>query len=194
MNLICKIFFIIFVCPFIVFSQEWDWMYAYNSPNLAESKKYIEKVVNAKVVYEKPVYYWKPIRGAKKKGENPGIIIYKFNWEKSIVEGKLKIYMPTFHWKYSKGHNTLFASKNGKDWVELADFPPPAYGKASKGLYNDYLPEEIMDTKELWIKVILDSYGQNAYKGGNMTNTAQLSRYNTKTYNRTFELFVVFRP
>jgi hypothetical protein len=166
-----------------------EWKYSSSNPKLT-NPKYIVKSENVEVVYESPVYYWKPKKGGKNKGDNPGIIVYRFKWEENTVGARLYLYMPTFHWSYSRGHNKLYGSKDGRTWMELMDVKPPEFGKASSGLYDKNLPDHLLGGKELWLKVELDSYGPQAKYGSAMTNTAQLCRYNIKTKNETFRLEV----
>jgi hypothetical protein len=173
------------------FAQTWDWSYAYGRPGSQHAMQYI-KAQNAEVVFEEPVYYWKPRIGAKQKGEKPGSIVYRFVWDKPVAKAHLYVSMPTFHWAYSKGHNKLFASKDAVHWIQLMDVPPPAFGKANSGLYDRDLPENLLGGTELWLKVELDAFGPKADLHPVYANTAQLNRFDKNSKTDCFKLSVNF--
>jgi hypothetical protein len=172
--------------------KAWDWRYAYGHPGGQDGKRYLFSVNNAEVVFEDPVYYWKPSLGDVRQGGRPGEIVYRFSWERPLADARLYIYLPTFHWAYSKGHNKLFGSRNGTDWIELLNVEPPKFGGVNNGIYDQHLPERLLGGKELWLKVQLDAYGPQAHQYPVAANTAQLNRYQKGSTADTFRLEVNF--
>lgn len=172
----------------------WDWKYAYGHPGDKGAGQYIVKTENAEVFFEDPVYYWKPGTGGVKQGAKPGVIVYRFSWDKTATAARLFINMPTFHWSYSRGHNKLYGSRDGAAWVELMDVPPPAFGKASSGVFDQNLPDRLLGGKELWIKVELDAFGPGVGRGRAFANTAQANRYQKDSNTDTFRLEVRLAP
>lgn len=180
--------------PVVAQPKGWDWQYSYGHPGGQDGKRYLFSVDNAEVVFEDPVYYWKPALGAVKQGERPGVIVYRFGWERPLADARLFIYLPTFHWAYSKGHNKLFGSRDGIDWIDLLDVQPPEFGGVNNGTYDQQLPEWLLGGNELWLKVQLDSYGPKAHQYPVAANTAQLNRYQKGSTADTFRLEVNFAP
>ena len=180
--------------PVNIRAENWDWKYAYGHPGDKGARQYIVKTENAEVFFEDPVYYWKPGTGGVKQGAKPGVIVYRFQWDTIVTGAKLFINMPTFHWSYSKGHNKLYGSRDGATWIELMDVPPPAFGKASSGLFDQNLPDRLLGGKELWLKVELDAFGPGVGQGRVFANTAQANRHHKSSKNDTFRLEVRFAP
>ncbi|HPL64192.1 MAG TPA: WG repeat-containing protein [Syntrophales bacterium] len=172
----------------------WDWKYAYGRPGDKGAGQYIVKTENAEVFFEDPVYYWKPGTGGVKQGAKPGVIVYRFRWDKTAAAARLFINLPTFHWAYSRGHNKLYGSRDGAAWVELMDVPPPAFGKASSGVFDRNLPDRLLGGKELWLKVELDAFGPGVGRGRVFANTAQANRFQKGSNAETFRLEVRFAP
>lgn len=167
-----------------------DFSYTYKNPNDPDSKTYIVSTSNAKVSEEIGGYYWHPEFGSDTfETTTPGEVIYHFHFDSSIEAAELFARLTTFHWSYSRGHNRLYASRDGADWVLLLDvLPPEELGGFNYGAVNGELPQSVLGSHDLWLKVELYSYGPNASEG--WTNTAQHSRYDGNLDNTTFSLQV----
>ena len=121
----------------------------------------------------------------------PGVITYRFDFQKTIAEAQLYIRVTAFHWSYSKGHAFIYGSRDGVNWVQLVEAAPPAYGSANTQVARS-VPGSLLGGQSLWFQVELYSYGSGAPNGGVGTNTAQHSRYDRNADNTTFKLDVNF--
>lgn len=172
-----------------------DFTYEYGDPYLASSQTYIVSTSNAVLYTEGVVHTWKPIVGGTTfASTTPGQILYHFPFSAPAAEISLWMNMPTFYWSYSRGHNFLYGSTDGATWLPLAELPPPPFG-AARDLGTVTIPAELLGATDLWLKVLLYSYGPNAPSGGAMTNTAQLSRWATSSpTSKAFRLSVTYVP
>lgn len=171
--------------------------YSYGDPYLASSQAYISSTTNAELATEGVFKYWKPTTGASTlAATSPGEITYHFDFDAMgytdpMSEISLGIFMPAFHWSYSQGYNVLSGSTDGTTWIKLAETPPVAFSD-----YESLGPitglDSLLGGSDLWLRAELYSYGPSASRGGAMTNTAQLSRYDTNRGNPTFRLQVAF--
>lgn len=167
--------------------------YSYTDPSEASAQQYIISKNNVELYVEGSVTYWKPKFGdSTKASTTPGTIIYKFHLDGTMKSGFLNMYASCYHWWYSQGHAYLYASSDGQNWTQLAEAAPPGVGGASYAHYNGLIPERFLHKNDLYLKVELLSYGDEASKGGIWTNTAQHSRYQHGSDVRTFELGVEF--
>jgi|GEM_PF-1624391 len=189
MKIIPVIFFSTLFCHSLSYSA--DFSYQINNPSAANADDYIVNTNNAELKEEGDVIYWKQDIGAKTLEEsNPGVITYHFSFEQSIADATLFIRTSTFHWSYSKGHSYVYTSTDGSNWIKLLEATPPEYGDATTKAYNDKLPANFIGAKDIWLRVELNAYGENASRGGAMTNTAQHSRYDSNANNTTLSLQV----
>lgn len=174
----------------------YDFSYSISDPSASTADEYIVSKSNVKIIDDGTFVYWKQDVGTALLEESePGTIIYKFDFQKPIAQGNFFTRITTFHWSYSKGHSFIYASKDGIDWIKLAEAtPPPDNGGYNIQYYNDALPSEFIGVQQVWIKIELNSYGTNASYGGAMTNTAQHLRYEKSKDNTTFRLEVDFDP
>ena len=176
-------------------SLAFDFSYHYGDPKTPLDDGYIVSTSNAGLYSEAVVRAWTPNVGGTTFGNTtPGVIVYHFPFAQQTAAISLWMNMPTFHWSYSEGHNFLYGSTNGADWLPLAELLPPAYG-AARDLGTVAIPAELVGAADLWLRVELYSYGPSAPQGGVLTNTAQLSRWATNSPNGTsFRLDVDYVP
>lgn len=173
-------------------NANYDFLYYYGNPYDAASQTYIASTSNAHLYSEGTVRVWTPITGGSTlAGTTPGVITYHFNFAQYTSDIDLFMSMPTFHWAYSQGHNLLYGSTDGANWVSLADILPPAYGGA-RDLGTVVIPSSLLGATDFWLKAELYSYGPYAPSGGVYTNTAQLSRYDVNLRNTPFAIGVDF--
>jgi len=179
-----KLFVILFLLAPFGSSQAiptYDFLYEYGDPFSAHANQYIDSTSNAVLYDEGLVRYWKPNVGATTfANTTPGIINYHFNFGQISDEISLWMSMPTFHWSYSQGHNFLYGSTDGSSWITLAEVLPPTWGGA-RDLGTVSIPTSLLGAQDLWLRVALYSYGTSAPKGGAMTNTSQLSRWDERS-------------
>jgi hypothetical protein len=169
--------------------------YYYTDPSAGDAQKYIvnHRLKNAELYTEGTVTYWKPIVGGSTLADTqPAVIIYRFPFDGTIKDGSLNMYASCYHWWYSQGHATLYASSDGQNWIKLAEAAPPVYGGASYAHFQGLFPTGLLHKSHLYLKAELFSYGERAPDGGVYTNTSQHSRYQHGSDIRTFELDVEF--
>ena len=176
MKQISSIFFLLLISTSLSFA--YDFSYTINNPSSSTADDYIVSTTNAVLKTEANYVYWKQdVGAATMDGAEPGTIIYHFALPKPVAEAKLYIRTTTFHWTYSKGHSFIYASTDGSNWIKLVEATPPVdNGDYNFQSYNDLLPSSFSGSKNIWLKVELNSYGSSASSGGAMTNTAQHSR------------------
>ena len=171
-----------------------DFSYTYKNPTSVHADDYIVQKINVELYSESSVTFWKPDKGAKTLAQtSPGVIVYHFPFNHPIQKAELFISAWTYHWNYSQGRSLIFASTDGNSWIKLAGAEPPESGQANSGSFQGSLPGSFSGAKDIWLKVELYSYGNNAASGGWVTNTAQHSRYDANSDNTTFRLEVDFQ-
>lgn len=193
MKQISSIFFLLLISTSLSFA--YDFSYTINNPSSSTADDYIVSTTNAVLKTEANYVYWKQdVGAATMDGAEPGTIIYHFALPKPVAEAKLYIRTTTFHWTYSKGHSFIYASTDGSNWIKLAEATPPVdNGDYNFQSYNDLLPSSFSGSKNIWLKVELNSYGSSASSGGAMTNTAQHSRHDIAQNGKTLQLDVNYQ-
>jgi len=173
---------------------EENFSYSYGDPATPLNDGYIVSTSNAQIAFENPVRYWKPIVGSSTEATTTAAeIIFHFPVSGQTSEIDLWMSMPTFHWSYSRGHNLLYGSNDGTNWEQLADVATPAFGTAND-LGTVAIPDSLLGTSDFWLRVELFSFGRSAFRGGALTNTAQLSRYDINANNTSFALNITSVP
>ena len=171
-----------------------DFSYSYGDPSTPLNDGYIVSTSNATIGAQFPVRFWQPISGGGTFGSTtPARITYRFDVGEQIADIALWMNMPTFHWSYSRGHNFLYGSNDGVNWLQMAEITPPAFGSAND-LGTVSVPDALKTGTEFWIRADLYSYGSSAPGGGFGTNTAQLSRYDVNGQNTSFSLNIQTVP
>ena len=162
------------------YSQNWDWSHVYRTCYSENALDYVIEQTNVTRRTEGGgITYWCPINNNQESR-----ITKKFNFTKNIGEAFLKvdyIYIANFS-ATQFGGGSLWASKDGNNWVEILDAPRPQ-AIASGYKYSNSIPASLLGTKELWIQVRMKSQGWNIM--------SQFLRYhqNERTDN-SFELKV----
>ncbi|BCG62665.1 MAG: hypothetical protein methR_P0313 [Methyloprofundus sp.] len=173
---------------------EFDFSYTITDPSAESADDYIVDIKNAEIQIESPVLYWKPTVGTAQFDQAAaGEITYHFELPKPIAEANLLMRTTSFHWSYSQGHNFIYASLNGIDWELLTEATPPEFAGANTQVINDLLPDNFIGSKDIWLKVELNSYGTRGAEGGIFTNTAQHSRYVIDSDTVTMQLQVNYQ-
>ncbi len=168
-----------------------DFSYKIKNPSLESAGKYVTSTSNINIHTEGDFTYLCPAKGAATVDKStPGVIRYHFSFAVPISEAKLFVNTDTFHWSYSQGFSYVYASVDGINWIKLAEAAPPELGKWRSGNASGSLPAVFIGKKDIYVTVMLYSFGPSASKGGIWCNTAQHLRYNKKTDNVTFQLDV----
>ena len=130
---------------------------------------------NISRVSEGDITYWSPTVSGQ-----PAKITKKFTFDRPIAEAFLDvdyIYIDSFA---GTGRGSLWASKDGINWVLLVDAPTSSFA-AGYG-FNNSLPQPLMGSKELWIQARLQS-------DSGWTIMSQFLRYDTSwRTNNCFDL------
>ncbi len=194
-NIVIKIFrLVVLTLLVIIFGNGTGWAdfsYTIRNPNLKSAEQYVTSTSNINIRTEGNFTYFCPAKGATTMEEaKPGVIRYHFSFADPISEASLYVRTDTFHWKYSQGYSYVFASIDGRTWIKLAEAPPPEYGKWRSGNASGSLPAVFIGKKDIYVTVMLYSYGPSAASGGVWCNTAQHLRYDKNSNNVTFQLEV----
>jgi len=181
---------IIFTFIILSVGSQANFTYVIKNPNSYDAQKYIVYKSNISILTENSgTSFWHPNIGSNNINNTaPGVIIYHFPLSQNISEGTLFVRTDTFHWDYSRGYSLIFISNDGRNWDNVTETPAPAFGKWNAGNFSASLPSKFIGKKDVYIKVMLYSYGSKAFRGGGMTNTAQYLRYDPSRDNITFQL------
>jgi hypothetical protein len=156
----------------------WDWLWQAYDPEAADSQIYIQSTSNAIIRTEGGFRFWQPeVGGETFATTTPGVVTYRFPFDRPVVAARGGFGIFTFHWSYSRGHGFLYGSTDGVEWELIAETEPPEYGGWNRNGNSFEVPESLLGGTELWFKAELYSYGSSAPNGGGSTNTAQLGRY-----------------
>ena len=167
-----------------------EFIYTIKNPRDINAQKYIISKSNIEIQDEPPVTYWLPSSGGETMSSTtPGVIIYHFPLTRPIATATLLANLATFHWSYSEGHDFLFVSTDGNNWIKAAELEAPEFGEA-RGNSTVTLPPVFTGQKNIYVKIELYSYGSKASQGPPWTNTAQHLRYDHNHDSTTFELDV----
>jgi len=173
--------------------EDYDFSYIIKDPYDASALSNIVSSSNAVLETEPNYNYWKSdIGGTYRVNTTPGLIDLYFNFPTKVETAHLSTGVYTFHWSYSEGHAYLHGSVDGTVWEQLAEATPPEYSGYNYGGYNDFLPDTMVGTNDLWFRAELYSYGSSASYGGVYTNTAQFLRYDRNRDSTTFKLNVCY--
>jgi hypothetical protein len=169
-----------------------DFAFTSANPWDPRSNAYITSVSNAEISNEGGTGgYWRPMMGAETfAATTPGVITFRYAFDRPVVGGELFFSVATFHWSYSRGHAFLFGSTDGANWQQLSEVEPPAFGLGQGGGWNGPLPTLFTGATDIWLQVRLYSYGPDASRGGVYCNTAQMFRWDPRQTTNTFELMV----
>ncbi len=190
-NILRLVVLVLFVVMFGVGTGWADFSYKIKDPALKSAEQYVTSTTNVSIHTEGDFTYLCPDKGAATVDKSkPGVIRYHFSFANPISEANLFVNTNTFHWSYSQGYSYVYASVDGINWIKLAEAAPPELGKWRSGNASGSLPAVFIGKKDIYVTVMLYSFGPSASKGGIWCNTAQHLRYNKKTDNVTFQLDV----
>lgn len=139
---------------------QWDFQFGYTNVFDANALNHVVEQVNIQRVDEGnwPGFdqsYWCPI--------NNGVearLTQKFTFDRPTASIFLKDSLGS--WNFGNGNygsGSLWASKNGNDWVFLIDAPTPSFDFGTN--YNSYLPNSLVGASEIWIQARLNTSGWN---------------------------------
>ena len=159
---------------------EWDSEISYRSVLSPESIEYIVGGNNIRRIDEGNISYWAPSNAGEE-----ALLTQKFSFNENIEQAYLNInslFMVNFgDGRFGRG--SLWASKDGSNWVQLLDVPTPSETAVSKS-YSSNLPPELLGGDSLWIQTRLLSNGLNI--------AAQFLRYDASREDNAFDLKVRF--
>ena len=106
------------------------------------------------------VSYWNPINN----GEN-ATLTFKFAFTQPTKSIYLNTYIGAYNFGGSYyGSDSLWASTDGANWVNLASPPTPSYPGYPYGAgtnYDSYLPPFLIGSHEIWIQARLNTSSWN---------------------------------
>jgi len=162
-------------------SPNWDYEVSYQSPLVSENEQYVFSKNNIQARRESSrISYWCPIQT-----DSPATLTQKFVFDdnsESIFLNIDYLYIANFS-SSSYGFGEIYASTNGEDWELILSGPRPS-SIASGYFYNEYLPDNLLGSKELWIQTRLQASGWNIM--------AQFLRYSNDRVNNCFDLKVSY--
>jgi hypothetical protein len=171
----------------------YDFVFTSDDPWDPRSNAFITSTSNAEVGTEGNLGggYWRPMVGAETfEATTPGVITFHYGFDRPIAGGELLLTVATFHWAYSRGHAFIDGSTDGVNWQPLVEVEPPDFGQGRGGGLSGALPPMFVGARDIWLRVRLYSWGQDAHRGGIYCNTAQMFRYDPRQTTNTFELMV----
>ncbi|HOX55569.1 MAG TPA: hypothetical protein P5205_05795 [Candidatus Paceibacterota bacterium] len=165
---------------FLPQAQAYDFQYGFVDVFSPNALDHVVEQVNIQRRSEMPdpqngISYWHPIaNGTEAK------LTLQFTFPRPTTE--VYLHSGIGAWNFGGGNfgsGSLWASKNGSDWVLLLDVPTPSY---EAGVHFDQnLPDSLIGESEIWIQARLNTSGQNFM--------AQFARQDTRYYNyNVFEL------
>lgn len=174
----------------LAISAQADFTYTIKNPLSYDALKYITYKSNLSIATEASgTTFLQPETGSKDlRTSKPGIVIYHFPLSEPILEGTLFVRTDVYHWNYSRGYSLIFLSSDGRNWEKMVETPSPKFGKWSSGNFSGSLPSSYKGKNDIYVKVMLYSFGSQASRGGAMTNTAQHLRHDPSRDNITFKL------
>ncbi|MDB4660563.1 leucine-rich repeat protein, partial [bacterium] len=159
---------------------EWDSVISYRSVLSPESIEYIVGGNNIRRIDEGNVSYWAPSNAGEE-----ALLTQRFSFNENIEQAYLNVsslFMVNFgDGRFGRG--SLWASKDGSNWVQLLDVPTPSETAVSKS-YSSNLPPELLGGDSLWIQTRLLANGLNI--------AAQFLRYDASREDNAFDLKVRF--
>ena len=164
--------------------NDWDFEYRYWDPTSDDAQQHIVSTSNAVAsadFYDEEYVGWSQADyGIDCVERPPGVVTYRFDFPQPLLRGLLNVENRggAYSWDGRSGAVTVRASADGHQWHNLkecdwaADYPDVYCD------YNDFLPDELLGTRELWVEVELCCRDP----GGNINPpcwTAVHSYYNT---------------
>ena len=159
---------------------EWDSVISYRSVLSPESIEYIVGGNNIRRIDEGNVSYWAPSNAGEE-----ALLTQRFSFNENIEQAYLNVSsLSMFNFGDGRfGRGSLWASKDGSNWVQLLDVPTPSETAVSKS-YSSNLPPELLGGDSLWIQTRLLANGLNIM--------AQFLRYDATREDNAFDLKVRF--
>ncbi len=147
------------------------FVYFYTDPFLPGANTYIHSLSNLTLRQAGTVRFYQVITG----GPNSltGTIVYKFDLNGPINRAELLSNAPVWRWSYGHGSTSTEVSRDGANWVEVANAPVPAgNGQSNGGAFNGELPPEVLGGNTMYVRVTLNNFANPSI----FRDTAQHSR------------------
>ncbi|HOX57215.1 MAG TPA: hypothetical protein P5205_08725 [Candidatus Paceibacterota bacterium] len=162
-------------------AKAYDFQYGFVDVYSPNALDYVVGQVNIQRRSEMPdpqngISYWHPIANGTE-----ARLTLQFTFPRPTTE--ISLHSGIGAWNFGGGNfgsGSLWASKNGSDWILLLDGPTPP-GIDAGYHYDQNLPDSLIGESEIWIQARLNTSGWNIM--------AQFARQDTRYYNyNVFEL------
>jgi hypothetical protein len=175
----------LFVCLSAFHARAYDFTFGYTNVFASNALQYVVGQTNIQRTDEGGGgdTYWKPINNGM-----PASLTQKFTFPRPTAQVFLAAHLSIFNFgSGTYGSGSLWASKDGTNWVSLLNAPTPA-GIATNYTYATNLPNSLIGGTQIWIQARLQTTGLN--------NQAQFQRaYNgNPTQYPAFALDVTYAP
>jgi hypothetical protein len=128
-----------------------------------------------------PITYWGPVSN-----NSEGRVVYKFPVAGKARSGRLLATSSLWDWGSTRGASKLEVSKDGVNWIALADsLEPPLWGQG--WTYDGELPESVMGSSEIWVRMrfLVQNAPNSSY------TVAQFGRSTIAEQNNIFSINIV---
>lgn len=147
--------------------------YFYTDPGLPGANQYIESLSNVEISQAGGIVrFYQVSRGGP--NAKTGTIVYKFETGGPIMRAELLSNAPVWTWSYGNGSTSTEVSKDGVNWVEVANAPVPAgIGQSNGGAFNGELPAEVLGGNNMYVRITMNNWSNTPQF---FRDTAQHSR------------------
>jgi hypothetical protein len=155
----------------------WDFTHHYGNVMDPAADTYLHSKVNAVKYAENAgnACYWAP--------EVPGkeaSVTYKYSFPRKTGQAWLNAILWSYNFEEGRfGKGSLWASKDGENWIQIIDAPTPAgkNGPYHNAPYHvrEHLPQAVLGARELWLQARMQTEGLNIL--------SQFSRYGLRDFS-----------
>lgn len=144
-------------------AQQSDFQFSLKSVLDPDAEKYVVEKENIRTFAErfKPfVSYWGVTQNDK-----PARMTFRVPLEKPLRSGQFHAGVVCANFENNKsfgsgvGRGSLWCSRDGKQWIQLIDAPPPDKTSLEAYTYHANLPRDLKGTTEIWLQVRLQATG-----------------------------------
>ena len=163
---------------------EWDFTHHYSNVMDPAADSYLHSAVNAVKYAENAgnACYWAPeVPGKEAK------VTYKYSFKGTTKRAWLDAILWSYNFGGGRfGKGSLWASKDGENWIQIIDAPTPG-GKDAPYHIREYLPQAVLGGRELWLQTRMQTEGLNIL--------SQFSRYGLRDVSgKVYSLKVNLEP
>jgi hypothetical protein len=145
---------ILMACGFFFTTYGADFEFGYVHVFQTNALTHVVEEQNIQRRTEGTIHYWSPSVNGQ-----PARLTQRFSFPRPTERAFLKAFLTTYNFGGGNyGSGSLWASKNGTNWVLLMDCPTPSSIDASYW-YATNVPPDVLGGTELWIQARLETYG-----------------------------------